>query len=39
LLAGDKDGAIAAFKKCLGTKEKGCLEYASAVAELNALKK
>jgi lipoprotein NlpI len=39
LLAGDKDGTITQLKKCLGTGEKGFLEYASATAELNALKK
>ena len=39
LLAGDKEGATALFKKCLGTGEKGCMEYSSATVELNALKK
>jgi lipoprotein NlpI len=38
LLASDKDGTTTLLKKCLGTKEKGFLEYASAVMELNALK-
>ena len=39
LLAGDKDGALTLLKKSLGSKEKGCQEYASAAVELNALKK
>ena len=39
LLAGDKEGTMALFKKCLGTGEKSYLEYASATVELNALKK
>jgi lipoprotein NlpI len=39
LLTGDKDGATTLFKKCLGTGEKGYVEYVSAGAELNALKK
>jgi lipoprotein NlpI len=39
LLAGDKEGATALFKKCLGTGDKGCMEYSSATVELNALKK
>jgi lipoprotein NlpI len=39
LLAGDKEGAMALFKKCLGTGEKGCMEFSSATVELSALKK
>jgi lipoprotein NlpI len=39
LLAGDKEGAVALFKKCLGTGEKGYMEFSSATVELNALKK
>jgi lipoprotein NlpI len=39
LLIGEKEGATALFKKCLGTGEKGCTEYVSAGVELNALKK
>ena len=39
LLAGDKEGATALFKKCIGTGEKGCMEFSSATVELNTLKK
>jgi lipoprotein NlpI len=39
LIAGDKDGANTLLKKCTSTGEKGVMEYASAVAELSALKK
>ena len=38
-LAGDKEGAMPLFKKCLGTGEKGCIEFSSATVELAALKK
>ena len=39
LIAGDKEGATALFKKSLDTGEKGCTEYVSATTELAALKK
>jgi len=39
LLAGDKEGAMVLLKKCLGTGEKGCMEYSSATVEVNTLKK
>jgi lipoprotein NlpI len=39
LIASDKDGVNTLLKNSIGTGEKGCLEYVSAVVELNALKK
>jgi lipoprotein NlpI len=38
LLVGDKSGAMALFKKCLKTGEKGYSEYAGADVELTALR-
>ena len=39
LIAGDKEGATALFKKSIDTGEKGYAEYVSATVELAALKK
>jgi len=39
LLGGDKKNAAVYLQKCIGTKEKDCVEYGFAQSELNALGK